>query len=83
MKSLLACLAAVALVLAYSGRADACVIVMDFQVLAQNDALLHDQGKFYSEDGFTLEAEHPIPGNAEIFRTAWTYPRLVGALKRV
>ena len=59
-----------------SGQASAALIVIDFEVLEQIDAEIHNQGKFYSEDGFTLEADHPIPGNLEIFRTVGTLDTL-------
>ena len=52
-------------------QAIAGTVVMDFEVLEQVDANLHDHGKFYSEDGFTIEAEHSKFG-VEVFRSAGT-----------
>ena len=47
-------------------------VTLDFESLRHDDALIANHSQTYIEDGFTLTATHPEPGNVERFNSAGT-----------
>jgi len=65
--------------LSYVGQANA-IAILDFEVLRQVDDQIHVHGPEYVEDGFRLEARHPVPSNPLRLNTLGTlHPAFPGS----
>jgi hypothetical protein len=47
-------------------------ILLDFEALQHEDALVIDVGSAFSDQGFLLTADQPDPGSPDVFRTLGT-----------